>query len=74
MSNKKLKILIFVDWYVPGYLAGGPIRSVYNLAQQLSKSNEVFVLTGDKDFGSESVYEGVKLNDWNELAPGHHAF
>jgi len=74
MLDKKPKILIFVDWYVPGYLAGGPIRSVYNLAKQLSKSNEVFVLTGDKDFGSELVYEGVKFDEWNELAPGHHVY
>ncbi|CAN5434615.1 hypothetical protein BH10BAC1_BH10BAC1_14720 [soil metagenome] len=27
----KKKVLIFIDWYLPGYKAGGPRQSVANL-------------------------------------------
>jgi len=38
IKNKKKKIvLIFVGTYIPGYKAGGPIQSIKNLVEHLSK-------------------------------------
>jgi hypothetical protein len=31
----KIKVLVFIDWYLPGYKAGGPIQSVANIISQL---------------------------------------
>jgi hypothetical protein len=31
----KKKILVFVDWYLPGYKAGGQIRSVASMVGHL---------------------------------------
>ena len=30
MIVKKIKILCFVDWYLPGFKARGPIKSIAN--------------------------------------------
>ena len=67
------KILIFVDWYVPGYRAGGPIRSVNNLAKQLSRFYDIYVFTGSKDFGVEEKYAGVSFDCWTKL-DGHQVY
>ena len=42
MSKKK--ILVFVDWYLPGFKAGGPIRSCANLISHFSNEYDFFVL------------------------------
>lgn len=39
------KILISVDWFPPAYKAGGPVRSVYNLAAELAEKHEVYIYT-----------------------------
>ncbi len=58
----KTKILIFIDWFLPGYKAGGPIRSVANITEHLSDEFEFIIVTSDRDFGDPEPYENVKLN------------
>lgn len=65
MGNKKKKLLILVDWFAPGYKAGGPIRSCVNLSLALKDDYEVFVLTTDKDHGEDISYQGITTNYWN---------
>ena len=64
MSIVKKRLLIFSDWYYPGYKAGGPIKSVTNLSQALMKSYEVFVFTSDTDLNENLAYTNVELNTW----------
>jgi len=61
MSEKK-KILIFIDWFLPGYKAGGPIRSVANIVNSLSEYFEFYIITSDRDLGDEKSYENIELN------------
>lgn len=56
------RILIFTDWYVPGFKAGGPIRSIANLVALLGP--QAWVITGDRDLGDESPYADLPLNQW----------
>ncbi|TDH23313.1 glycosyltransferase [Segetibacter sp. 3557_3] len=62
--NKKPKLLILVDWFAPGYKAGGPIQSSVNLAIALKNDFEVFVLTADTDHGETLPYPGIVPNKW----------
>ena len=63
--------MIIVDWYSPGYKAGGPIQSCVNLANALKKEYEIYVLTSDTDHGETEPYPGIEPNRWNsELFPG----
>ena len=72
MSNKggKPTILILVEWFSPGYRAGGPIRSVVNLVEGLKDHFDFKVITTNRDLGSEP-YEGIpselKNNAWLEF-------
>ncbi|MBK7818575.1 MAG: glycosyltransferase [Sphingobacteriaceae bacterium] len=62
MSKKKLSILI--DWYLPGTKAGGPVRSIYSLITLLKNEFDVYLITTNKDLGSEDEYKNVKANEW----------
>lgn len=63
MPNKR-KILIFIDWFLPGYKAGGPIQSVNNMISHLSEEFQFYVVTSNKDLGEEKPYPNVTYNTW----------
>ena len=56
----KKKILIAIDWYLPGFLAGGPIRSIYNLVSLLKDRYDITIVTSNRDLNSKIPYEGMK--------------
>jgi len=64
------KILIFIDWFLPGYKAGGPISSNANLIEHLKDEFEFFVVTRDTDYCETTPYPGVVSNAWNTLPNG----
>ena len=64
MVLNKQRILIFIDWYIPAFKAGGPIRSVYNIVTQLSDAFEFHIITGDRDLGDLNPYPDLKLDEW----------
>src|ERR1700754_4021808 len=70
----KKRILLFADWYAPGYKAGGPIRSTVNFTQHLKKDYDIYVYTSDRDLGSESPYEDILTDTWIDAEPGVHLF
>ena len=61
--NKK-KILVFVDWYIPAFKAGGPIRSVSNIVSRLAGEYEFYIVTGDRDLGEDKVLEDIVCDQW----------
>ena len=65
--NDKIKILVFVPHYLPGYNAGGPIRSVSNLVQSLGNEFEFKIITSDRDLYSEIAYPDILQNNWMKL-------
>ncbi|MCH2234162.1 MAG: glycosyltransferase [Crocinitomicaceae bacterium] len=64
MSTKNKKILICIDWYEPGFKAGGPIRSVSNMVAALKNDFDFYILTSAYDLGSSEPYEGIQLDTW----------
>lgn len=67
MALNKKKIIVFTDWYFPGYKAGGPITSCMNFAAYMKDDYEIYILTGDRDLADNSPYEGVKSDQWVRL-------
>jgi glycosyltransferase involved in cell wall biosynthesis len=63
MHNKP-HILIFVDFYLPGYRAGGPINSISNLVKMLGDEFEFYIVTRDRDLGDNKPYTNIKHNQW----------
>lgn len=65
------KILVFTDWYLPGYRGGGPIQSVAALVSFLSRDFEFYIVTRDRDLGVNHSYAEIKKNNWNKLENCH---
>ncbi len=53
-----------VDWYAPGFKAGGPIRSVVNFADQLENDLDIYILTKDRDLGESQPYIDTITDQW----------
>ena len=65
------KLLILIEWFSPGFKAGGPIKSCLNIALALKNDYDIYILTTDTDHGEKLPYTGIKTNEWiedNELA------
>jgi glycosyltransferase involved in cell wall biosynthesis len=62
----KKKILVFIDWYIPGFKAGGPIRSVYNIISALKEQYDFYILTSAYDLGDLDPYPNIELNQWTD--------
>jgi len=64
MGSIKKRVLIFSDWFLPGYKAGGPIKSLSNLVHTLNSDFEIFLACGDRDYLETAPYKGIELNKW----------
>ena len=64
--NELKKLMILVEWFTPGYKAGGPIQSCLNIALALKEHYDIYVLTTDRDHGETQPYFGIKANSWIE--------
>ncbi len=69
MAKIKPRILIFIDWFLPGYKAGGPIQSCANLIEHLREEYDFLVITRDTDYCETEPYNTVMAGIWNQLAP-----
>lgn len=58
------KILVFIDWFLPGYKAGGPVRSMVNIIAHLHIDFEFWVVTSNKDYQEDEVY-ALESNVWH---------
>jgi glycosyltransferase involved in cell wall biosynthesis len=72
---QKKKIVVLVDWFAPGYKAGGPIQSCVNFAFAMKEEFSIHVLTTDTDHGEPDPYEGIPSGRWtNDLDPAIQVF
>jgi glycosyltransferase involved in cell wall biosynthesis len=63
----KPKILIFIDWYLPAIKAGGPVRSIANLVEELYDSHEFYIVCSDRDLLDINAFTSVVLNTWQGM-------
>lgn len=56
--------MIFTDWYLPGFKAGGPIKSVSNLVSLLSSDYDIYVVTSDRDLNDVDPYPNINSDCW----------
>jgi len=66
MSSKR-KILIFTLYFWPGYKAGGPIQSVYNLVSLIKNEFDVKIVCLNHDHNDGKSYSNVIKNQWNQF-------
>ncbi len=68
------KVLTFIDWFWPGYKAGGPVRSLLNLTEHLSEEIEFHIVTRNTDYMSNVPYSNVESDQWVEMKPNIHVY
>src|SRR5664279_4927636 len=66
----KKKVLIFIDWFSPGYKAGGPISSNINMIDGLRDEFEFFVITRNTDYCETIPYSQIVSDKWNTMPNG----
>lgn len=67
MKERKKKVLIVIDWFLPGTMSGGPVRSYANLIEHLTDEFEFLIVTRNTDFGSDQPYENIVSNTWTNF-------
>ncbi len=60
-------VLIFVSSYLPGYKAGGPIRSIANIVDHVGDECRFHIVTSDRDSGDTTAYPGVMVGHWQKV-------
>lgn len=61
------KILTFLGHYLPGYKAGGPIRTIANMVEHLGDEFCFQIVTSDRDYDDSEAYSGVMADQWQKV-------
>ncbi len=64
MNNNKPNILVFIDWFLPAFKAGGPIQSIHNIVLQMSHEFNFYIVTSNCDIDGELNLSDNILNTW----------
>jgi glycosyltransferase involved in cell wall biosynthesis len=60
-------ILVLVSHYLPGYKAGGPIRSISNMVDALGDEFDFRILTSDRDIGEKHPFPEIEKGQWQPV-------
>jgi glycosyltransferase involved in cell wall biosynthesis len=66
MKSNKIKVLVFIDWFLPGYKAGGPTRSLANMIDFLHDEIDFYVVTRSTDYLQTESYKNIEVNKWTK--------
>jgi glycosyltransferase involved in cell wall biosynthesis len=58
------KVVICIDWFLPGEKAGGPVRSIANMVSHLHHDFDFYIITRNTDYTEEQPYPSVPANEW----------
>lgn len=60
-------ILAFTRYYLPGFRAGGPVRSIANLVERLGDEFDFHIVTADRDKNDSCRYAVAVPNEWVQV-------
>ena len=66
-----IRVLATMDYYLPGFKAGGPIRTVANVVDRLGNEIDFAILTADRDLGDRQAYPEIAADSWVQVGPAH---
>ena len=61
------RIFVVVEFFVPGFKAGGPLRSIANLIAALGRQFEFYVYTRDRDEDDHQPFSQVRRDCWQDF-------
>jgi glycosyltransferase involved in cell wall biosynthesis len=66
-SDTKPTLLVFTGHYLPGYKAGGIVRSVINAVNHFHREFQFRIVTRDRDLGDKVPYENIRPRQWQTV-------
>ena len=66
-ARTKPVILTFIGNYLPGYKAGGILRTIVNTVDHLRDDFDFWIVTRDRDLADDKPYDDVKINQWQPV-------
>jgi glycosyltransferase involved in cell wall biosynthesis len=69
-ADGPVKVICVVDYYLPGFRGGGPVRTIVNMRNLLADDVDIAVFTRDRDLGSGSAYDTVRVDCWTGTEDG----
>ena len=66
-GSSRSVILIFIGHYLPGFNAGGPVRSIANLVNALGDEYDFRIVTADRDLGDRRPFPSVTADTWTRV-------
>ncbi|MCO5274714.1 MAG: glycosyltransferase family 4 protein [Flavobacteriales bacterium] len=70
----KPRVLVFIDWYLPGYRAGGPVRSMANLVDHLRDRVSFHIVARNTDYTTSDPYPGTVPDSWTPMPGGERVW
>ena len=70
VGPKRVRVVTLIDFYVPGFRAGGPVKSIVNLISMLGDEFKFEVLTSDRDLGMDEPYKDILTNSPRKVGRG----
>lgn len=64
LLSKRPRVLIFSDYFLPGFKAGGPVTTLRNMLARLADSADFQIVTRDRDLGDATPFQHVRLDEW----------
>lgn len=65
-KDKKSVVLIVCNYYLPGYKAGGGLRTLVNTVERFKDKFDFRIINFGHD-GDGKPYDSVEINSWNEV-------
>lgn len=69
-TSERPQVLVFIDWYRPFFKAGGPVRSLVNLVEQLHNEVDFHIVTGDRDYTAATSPADLPKDRWTSGEAG----
>jgi glycosyltransferase involved in cell wall biosynthesis len=60
----RVRVATLADYYLPGYLGGGALRTIANMADQLAADLDFRVITRDRDLDAAAPYPDLVPGAW----------
>jgi glycosyltransferase involved in cell wall biosynthesis len=67
MTAPRKSVMVLCGFYLPGFVAGGPIRSISSMIENLCDEFDFHVITSNHDLNSAIPYENIASGQWNRI-------
>lgn len=61
------RVFVVVDYYIPGFKSGGPLRTIANMVDRLGDQFDFRIFTRDRDATDTAPYPGVPADTWTAV-------